>query len=622
MPANTAVTSRATTTAHAQARNVSIYPYNPSGHGAEDLHYRFQWTAPIMASKVRPKTVYHAANVLFRTTDGGSHWTAISPDLTRNDKGKQKWAGGPITGDNTGVEVYDTIFALAESPKDGDVLWAGSDDGLVHVTRDGGKHWANITANIAGMPEWGIVTCIEASPFETATAYLTVDAHKLDDMKPYLFKTTDYGKTWVKLTQGLPAHSPMHVVRVDPKQEGLLYAGNDRGLLFSKDDGAHWLDLQLNLPTVSITDLAVKDNDLVVATNGRSIWVFDDLTPVRELSSQITAMDSFLLPSGPTVRWRYHERVDMPAPKPAGENPAEGVILQYWLKGKSKTPLRLQVREKDGNLVRTLSSKPEPREFPADDPDIEEKKPKTFVLPNHPGVNRFAWDCRYDSPRRIWKAKVDSGDPKLGPLVVPGTYTVRLEVGGKSFTTKVDVLPDPHVHIPRKVLVEQRDFALRLRDAISEVTGLVTQLRTIRRQLVDRNELLKDNAEAASLVHVSKELIAKLDGLEAKLHNPKAEVTYDILAQRGGAMLYSQLYFLFANLNESDGPPTQGMREVFAEQAKELRSLDAQFHRLVGTDLAALSRLARQMDIPDIIVPKTTLGARKPAKNTAAGTQR
>ncbi|HZU37748.1 MAG TPA: hypothetical protein VFA18_17645, partial [Gemmataceae bacterium] len=217
---------------------------------------------------------------------------------------------------------------------------------------------------------------------------------------------------------------------------------------------------------------------------------------------------------------------------------------------------------------------------------------------------------------------VDAGDPRLGPLAVPGRYTVHLEVNGKSFTTKVEVLPDPRVHVPQKVLVDERDFALRLRDAINEVSGLVRQIRSIRQQLVARNDLLKENPEAGSLIHASKEVIDKLNALEAKLQNPKAEVTYDILAQRGGAMLYSQLYFLFANLNESDGPVTEGMHEVFAEQDKQLRSLDAQFHRLVGTDLAALTRLAHDKDIPDIIVPKRTLGAKKPTKSGTAGTQR
>src|SRR5262249_49117096 len=220
-----------------QARNISIYPYDPDGHGAEDLKYRFQWTAPILVSPHDSKVVYHAANVLFQTTDGGRSWKPVSPDLTRNDKSKQKWSGGPITGDNTGVEIYDTIFAVAESPKQKGLLWAGSDDGLFHVSPDGGKNWENVTANLKGLPEWGTVCCVEPSPSDAATAYVVVDAHKLDDIKPYLFRTTARGKTWQSLTTNLPADVYLHVVRADPKHKGVLYLGTERGVCFSTDDG-------------------------------------------------------------------------------------------------------------------------------------------------------------------------------------------------------------------------------------------------------------------------------------------------------------------------------------------------------------------------------------------------
>ena len=281
-----------------QARNVSIYPTNPSGHGAEDLRYRFQWTAPILASIHHPHTVFHGANVLFRSDDGGVHWNAISPDLTRNERSKQKWSGGPITGDNTGVEYYDTIFALAESPKEKDLLWTGSDDGLVHVTRDGGKNWKNVTPNIHGLPEWATVACIEASPFDAGTAYVTVDAHRLGDNHPYLFKTSDFGGTWRSLADKLPADQYLHVVREDPKHKGLLYAGTELGLQFSTDDGAAWKQLKLNFPTVAVHDLVVKNNDLVVGTHGRSIWILDDLTPFRQMTSEIAKENVHLVPAG------------------------------------------------------------------------------------------------------------------------------------------------------------------------------------------------------------------------------------------------------------------------------------------------------------------------------------
>ena len=238
-----------------ESRNVSAWPENPSGMGGEDMKYRFQWTAPIAGSPHDPKVVYHGAQVLFRTRDGGQTWDAISPDLTRNDKSKQKWSGGPITGDNTGVETYGTIFAIAESPKQKGLIWAGSDDGLVHVTSDDGKNWKNVTAAMPGFPEWGTVSMIEPSPFDASTAYVVVDAHRLDDMRPYLCKTTDFGKTWKRLDGELAPNVYLHAVREDPEKRGLLYLGTERGVMFSPDDGQNWQPLQLNLPTVAVHDL-------------------------------------------------------------------------------------------------------------------------------------------------------------------------------------------------------------------------------------------------------------------------------------------------------------------------------------------------------------------------------
>ncbi len=270
-----------------QARPVSVYPFDPSGHGAEDLKYRFQWTAPILVSQHDPKTVYHAANVLFRTTNGGQAWERVSRDLTRDDKNKMKWAGGPITGDNTGVEVYGTIFALAESPVNKKVLWAGSDDGLVHVSQDQSYTWKNVTTNVPDLPDWGTVLCIEPSPHDEATAYLVVDAHRLDDNRPYVWKTTDFGETWKKIIDDLPTDEFARVIREDPKKKGHLYLGTEKQVWHSDDGGESWDPLKLNMPTVAITDLVIKDNDLVVATQGRSVWILDDLTPIREWSKSV-----------------------------------------------------------------------------------------------------------------------------------------------------------------------------------------------------------------------------------------------------------------------------------------------------------------------------------------------
>ncbi|HEV3204729.1 MAG TPA: hypothetical protein VGY77_10105, partial [Gemmataceae bacterium] len=556
-----------------QARNISIYPTNPSGHGAEDLRYRFQWTAPILISPHDSRVVYHGANFLFQTSDGGLTWKALGSDLTRNDRSKQKWSGGPITGDNTGVEYYGTIFAIAESPKQKGLLWTGSDDGLVYISRDGGLNWENVTKYIP-MPEWGTVCCIEASRFDPGAAFVVVDAHRLDDMRPYLFKTMDYGKTWNQLTAKMAPDVYLHAVREDPNRPGMLYVGTERGVIFSRDDGATWQELKLNLPAVAVHDLVVKDNDLVVGTTGRSIWIFDDLTALRDMGPRVVEQDVYLFPVQPAVRWRYHSPIEAPKQQQAGANPPRGAVIQYFLKKKPKGLLTLEIIDGQGAPVRKFSSVPEPEDFPADDPDEREDRPKKTVLTTHSGVNRITWDLCYTGAIHIPKAKTDGGDPKVGPLVNPGMYTLKLTVDGKTHTANVEVKPIPpgggRLALAPADLEQQRRFALTLRDDISRLTGLVMKLRAIRSQLAGRNELLKDHPKADSLVQSSRELVAKLDALEAKLHNPKAEVAYDILAQRGGAQLYSKMIFLFEFTKDSDGAVTQGMREEYEEQSKEL----------------------------------------------------
>jgi photosystem II stability/assembly factor-like uncharacterized protein len=602
-----------------QIRNISIYPFNPSGHGAEDLRYRFQWTAPILVSPHDPDVVYHASNVLFRTADAGKSWKAISPDLTRNDKGKQKWSGGPITGDNTTAEYYDTIFALAESPKKKGVLWAGSDDGLVHVSLDGGGHWQDVTRGIPGLPEWGTVCCIEASPFDPATAYVVVDAHRLDDMRPYLWKTTDYGKNWTSLSGNLPQDLFLRVVREDPKRPGLLYAGTERGLLCSPDGGGSWLPLKMKLPTVAVTDLAVKGNDLVVGTNGRSIWILDDLTPVRELAPHLAARkegkypEAMLLPVQPAIRWRYHSPIYSTAGKWVSDNPPKGAIVHYYLDKEPKNDITLDVLDAAGTVVQTLTSKKlDTGEAPEDDPDAPFEPYKQTRLSKKAGLQRIVWDLRYKGADVIKGAKVDAGQPRMGPFVNPGTYTLKLAVEGRTWTNPVQVRLDLRVKMSDADLTDQLKLALAIRDDISRVARIVNALRAVKSQLASRAELLKDNSQAEPLVKQSKEVVAKLDALEEKLHNPRAQVVYDILAQKGGAKLYSQLGALYEWSADSDGPPTQGMREVYREHVRDLERLEAEWNQILKSDLPRLTELARSLDVPAVIVPGAGKAARRP----------
>ncbi len=601
-----------------QARNVSAYPYNGSGHGAEQLKVRFQWTAPAMISS-HDKSVYHGANVLFRSSDGGKTWKAISPDLTRDDRSKQKFSGGPITGDNTGAEMYCTIFALAESPKQAGVLWAGSDDGLVHVSRDGGKSWDNVTKNIPKMPNWGTVACIEASPFDASTAYVVVDNHRMDDLTPYLYKTTDHGKTWQNLSGKMDRAVYLHAVREDPTSKGLLFVGTERGVLFSPDDGATWLPFKLNMPTVAVHDLHVKHNDLVVGTHGRSLWIFDNLTPVRQLRKLLTKPEKdypeviwFKDDLAAAIRWRYHAPIYSTEDRHAAPNPPKGAVLHYYLKKPAKE-LTLDVLDAKGQLVRQFTSKKSSPSEPTpaadlepseDDPDAGESY-KPVKLSVKAGLHRVVWDLQYEGAKLIPGAKIDNGNPRVGPLANPGKYTLRLKVDGKEFpAATVEVLLDPRTKVSAKDFAEQLELALKVRDDISRVTALVKALRSVKKQIERRAALLRDEPKARSLLKQGKALVEKIDKLEEQLHNPRAKVAYDILAQKGGAKLYSQLANTLENLKDADGAPTQGVREVYADFARELRQLDAEVRKLFAGPLAELNDAARKGDLPTLVVPK------------------
>lgn len=580
-----------------QARNVSAYPENGSGHGASDFKHRFQWTAPILVSPHDPRTVYHAGEVIFKTRDGGQTWTTISPDLTRNDKTRQQWAGGPITGDNTGVEYFGTVFALAESPLKAGVIWSGSDDGLVQITQDGGRTWTDVTANMPKFTDFATVSLIEASPFDAGTAYVVVEAHRLDDMRPYLVKTTDYGRTWRTLSTTMKRDVYLRAVREDPKKRGMLYAGTERGVIFSRDDGATWEPLKLNLPTVAVSDLRVEGDDLVVATMGRSLWILDNLTSLREWEAGIRSVEAHLFSIPPATRWRYagnfHDYGAM------GKNPPAAAMIEYFLKAKSAEDITIEILDAKGEVIRTLSSVADPEEWPIDDPDEGREEENEADLKNDAGVQRAFWDFRYEGADKIWKAKIDMGDPGKGPLASPGEYTVKLTVNGKSYTRPLVVAADPRLSLKTADYEDQLAFSLALRDEITRLTRMVEAIRSVRAQVGSRKDLVKDNEEAKGWLKLAETVLTRLDALEDKLHNPKAEVTYDILAFKGGARLYSRLSPLYSFVVENDGVPTQGMRELFATYKAEMDVIATEWGAFAAGDIAELSRLTQ----PAIIIP-------------------
>ena len=583
-----------------QSYNISAYPENGSGHGAEDLKYRFQWTAPIAVSPHNPKVVYHGANVVFRTDDKGKTWKAISPDLTRNDKSKQEWSGGPITGDNTGVEFYCTIFAIAESPVQKGLIWAGSDDGLVHVTTDDGQNWTNVTKGMPGFPEWGTVSIIEPSRYDANTAYVVVDAHRLDNTKPYLYKTTDLGKNWKRLDSDLPQDIYLHSVREDPLKKNILYIGTERGVAYSTDGGENWKSLKLNLPTVAVHDLAVKDNSLVVGTMGHSIWIFDHLNVLREMDSAIASSQSHLFTSGDAIRWQYDSvRRD----KWTGDNPSGRTLIYYWLKDTSKGDVTIEVFDSQNRLVKTFSSKPKRAIGYTDELKDEEEAAKNAAISKEKGVQTVAWNLNYEGADLIENAKIDWGDPSEGPMVPPGTYTIKLNADGKSLTAPLKVVADPRVSMSPEEYQAQTAFALEVSDAMGRVTKIVRSVRAVRNQLQSRNELLKANSKTTQLSKDSESLVEKLNAFEEKIHNPKAEVVYDILAMKGGAKLYSRLSPLYSFVVEGDTAPVQGVREVFAAQKKELEGFEAEWKQLSESSLKPLNDEARRLDVPIIVAP-------------------
>ncbi len=601
-------------------RNVSYYPTNPSGHGAEDLRARFQWTAPLLSSRREPGVLYHGANVLLRSANGGQTWTAVSPDLTRNDKEKQKWSGGPISGDNTGVEIYDTIFSLAESTfaagepgASGDPaafgrtsaaveLWAGTDDGLVHVTRDGGATWTNVTPK--GMPEWATVESIALSASAAGTAWIAVDAHRLDDLRPYVFRTRDGGASWELAVSGLPGSSYVLKVLEDPEVPGLLYAGTRAGIFLSRDGGDRWEPFKANLPPVTVTDLEVKDGDLIVATSGRSLWILDDLTAVRAWSAAAAAEPLHLFPIRAARRFQVQNGWSA---GPAGDNPPRGATIHYSLASKAAGEVLLEIFDGDGRRVRRLSSIPRPQVYPEDDPDEPMKAPEA-ELAAEAGLHRAVWDLRWEGATRLEKAKVDLGDPTVGALAIPGTYRVRLSADGRTAETTLEVLADPRSRVSAADLRAQLRFALELRADLDRVVADVGELRAIQAQAKELAERLTGDARAVALVASARRVTAAAAALETRFHNSNAEIVYDILAQRGGTQLHSKLAFLYAYAISGEGAPTQGEREVHAELEAERAALEGRLAELKSGDIAELERQARELKLPRVLLKQSIEG--------------
>ncbi len=571
-----------------QIQNIQQWPLDPDGENASVQKYRYTWTMPIVFSPHDPNILYHSAQVLFRSNDGGHSWQTISPDLTRNDKSKQQDSGGPITKDQASIEFYDLIFTVAESPKQKGLIWVGTDDGLVQLTRDDGKTWSNVTPK--GFPEWAMISLIEPSPFEAGTAYAAIDAHKLDNFKPYIFKTTDFGKSWTPITAGLPDGSYVHAVREDPKRKGLLYAGTETGIWVSFDDGLHWQMLQLNLPTTPVHDLIIHDDDLVVATHGRAFWVLDDLSPLRQVGPGIAVEEAHLFtPRAATRTRRGHVRRRRYA---IGENPPDGAVLRYYLKEEPKEPAKLELLDAQGKVIRTFSSTEKKTEGA---PEEWEKDEEPEQIPAKAGLNEFTWDLRYESPAKIPHAIYDEGEP-AGPLALPGSYQVRLTVAGKTLTAPLEVTMDPRVKTSAEDLRRQFDLMLKLCDRQDEMNKAILAIRDLRTQLQSLEKRLDSNEPAKPVASAAADLRKRIGGIEEELIQVNSKASEDELNYP--TKLNSKLGYLQNAVDSADAAPTEGELGVFAALDAQLELQLAQWRDALSKDLVALNDAVRKNSIP------------------------
>ncbi|HSO75237.1 MAG TPA: glycosyl hydrolase, partial [Blastocatellia bacterium] len=586
-----------------QTRNVTPWPDNPMGAGAADLKYRFQWNFPIVFSPHDPNTIYAGGNVLFKSTNEGQTWQPISGDLTRNDKSRQGSSGGPITKDNTSIEYYCTIFAAMESPLEKGVIWIGSDDGLVHLTRDGGKSWQNVTP--PGIPEWIQINSIDASSFDGGTAYVAATMYKHDDLKPYLYKTSDYGKTWKKITSGIPDNAFTRVIREDPNRRGLLYAGTETGLHVSFDGGDNWQSLQLNLPAVPITDLAVhkRERDLVAATQGRSFWVFDDTTVLHQLADA-AKVDAYLFKPEDPYRMPGGGGF-LPRGATVGQNPPAGAVIYYHLKGKPSGDVTIEILEGSGKTVRKFTSKaPDSQGSPAQ-PSGEGGfgGGAAARAAAEPGLNRFVWDLRYQEATRFPGMILWAGETR-GPRASPGSYQVKLTVDGKTLVQNFEVKKDPRIATTQEEFAKQFDLLTGIRDKFNETTHAVLQIRDARKQIDDITNRVKDQPSGKVIADAAQSVKAKLTAVEEALYQTKNQSNQDPLNYP--IRLNNKLAALAGVVAEADAAPTDQARVLFAELGAKIDDQLQKLAAIIRTDLPAFNKLVRDQDVPAVFVRAKT----------------
>jgi len=568
-------------TRNGQARSIMVWPENPMGWGADSLRYRFQWTYPIVLSPHDPDVLYVGSQHVHRSTDEGQSWETISPDLTRNDKSKQGPSGGPITKDNTSVEYYGTVFAIAPSPHDANVIWAGSDDGRIHVTRDAGATWQDVTPG--GLPEWSLISVIDVSPHAAGAVYVAATRYKLDDFAPYIYKTTDYGRSWRRIVAGIPADHFVRAVREDPDRRGLLYAGGEFGVYVSFDDGGRWQSLRLNLPVTPIHDLVVHRQDLVAATHGRGFWIIDDLTPLHQLEQAAISAGRHLFQ--PRDAYRFLASSPTVNGTEAASNPPDGAVVHFSFTQPPQGEVTLEYLETDGTEIRTFSTHPEAGQ---DSLEVEA------------GLNRHEWDLRYPGVSRfdgmiLWAGRTS------GPTAVPGDYQVRLMVGDWTTTRPLRVLPDPRVDAPLEDLEEQFAFLIRIRDRVSEANDAVKRIRAIKQQLNGVTERASEHASAEAIRTRAKALADTLSAVEREIYQVRNRSPQDPL--NFPIRLNNKLAALTGVVESADAKPTAQSYEVFDELSGLLQTQLDRLLRIVDQAVPAFNAFVREQNVPAVVLP-------------------
>jgi photosystem II stability/assembly factor-like uncharacterized protein len=558
-------------------RSISVWPDNPMGHGAEHMKYRFQWNFPIFFSPHDPNKLYTASNHLHVTTNEGESWEVISPDLTRDDPDKQKSSGGPITQDNTSVEYYCTIFAAAESPVTPGLLWTGSDDGLVHVSRDGGENWENVTPK--GMPEWMMINSIEPSVFDPATCYIAGTKYKTGDFAPYLYKTSDYGKTWKKITNGIASEHFTRVVREGPKQKGLLYAGTETGMYISFNDGANWQPFQLNLPIVPITDLALRDNNLIVATQGRSLWILDDLTVIHQLS-EAKNNENYLFKPKDTYRMGGGSRSGSLT---SGTNHPSGMMTYFKVSNPEDKEIKLSYLNRANDTISSISNK--------------NKKENKLTVKE--GMNYHNWDMRGEGAERLdgmilWWASTSA------PQAVPGEYKVVLEVDDEVYTQMATLLPDANAETDVAGMQRQFDFITDVNKTVDKAHKSIKKIRNINKQLTSFQEQYEDNEAVEALVEKAESLSESLSEIEKALYQTKNRSGQDPL--NFPIKLTNKLAHLNSLVSMDDFPPTQQDIAVKNELTAKIEAELTKFDKILSEEIQAFNAEFNAMNLNYLFV--------------------